>query len=70
MPLYRFDKKYVTRKDIENIETQDTTNEEAIASIDAAKVDKDGGVFIVPTTDPAVVGALWNNSGTLTISAG
>ncbi len=26
--------------------------------------------FVVPTSDPHVVGALWNNSGTLTISAG
>jgi len=30
----------------------------------------DSGVFIVPTSDPAVVGALWNDSGTLSISAG
>lgn len=27
-------------------------------------------VFIPPTADPHVVGALWNNAGTLTISAG
>lgn len=27
-------------------------------------------IFIVPTTDPAIVGALWNNAGTLAISAG
>jgi len=27
-------------------------------------------VFIPPTADPLVVGALWNNAGTLTISAG
>jgi hypothetical protein len=26
--------------------------------------------FILPTADPHVVGALWNNSGTITISAG
>ena len=27
-------------------------------------------IFIVPTTNPAVAGALWNNAGTLAISAG
>lgn len=27
-------------------------------------------IFIVPTTDPAIAGALWNNAGTLAISAG
>lgn len=26
-------------------------------------------VFIPPTTDPAVTGAIWNNAGTLAISA-
>ena len=26
--------------------------------------------FILPTVDPHVVGALWNNAGTITISAG
>lgn len=26
--------------------------------------------LILPTADPHVVGALWNNSGTITISAG
>lgn len=29
-----------------------------------------GNVIILPTVDPEVVGALWNNSGTITISAG
>ena len=28
------------------------------------------GYIILPTADPEVVGALWNNAGTLTISAG
>ena len=37
---------------------------------DAMFVAQDGGLFIVPTTDPTVVGALWNNAGVLTISAG
>lgn len=27
-------------------------------------------VFILPSADPHVVGALWNNAGTITISAG
>ena len=27
-------------------------------------------VIIIPETDPAVAGAIWNNSGTLAISAG
>lgn len=29
-----------------------------------------GMVFIVPTVDPAVAGALWNDAGTLKVSAG
>ena len=28
------------------------------------------GYIILPETDPGVVGALWNNAGTITISAG
>ncbi|QXE85976.1 hypothetical protein KP003_16675 [Geomonas nitrogeniifigens] len=28
------------------------------------------GAFILPTADPHVAGALWNNSGTITVSAG
>ena len=27
-------------------------------------------VFVVPTSDPGVAGALWNNAGTLAVSAG
>ena len=27
-------------------------------------------VFVVPTSDPGVAGALWNDAGTLSISAG
>ena len=37
---------------------------------DALKVVSDGGIFIPPSADPAVAGAIWNNSGTLAISAG
>lgn len=29
-----------------------------------------GGAIILPTADPLVAGALWNNAGTITISAG
>lgn len=28
------------------------------------------GLIILPTADPEVVGALWNNEGTVTVSAG
>jgi len=27
-------------------------------------------VFVVPTSDPGVAGALWNDGGTLSVSAG
>ena len=27
-------------------------------------------VIIIPTTDPGVAGAIWNNAGTLAVSAG
>lgn len=27
-------------------------------------------IFVVPTSDPGVAGALWNNGGTLAVSAG
>jgi hypothetical protein len=27
-------------------------------------------VIVIPTSDPAVAGAIWNNAGTLSISAG
>lgn len=29
-----------------------------------------GGLWVPPTSDPHVVGAVWNSAGTLTISAG
>lgn len=29
-----------------------------------------GAALILPTADPAVAGALWNNAGTIAISAG
>ena len=27
-------------------------------------------VIVIPTSDPAVAGAIWNNAGTLSVSAG
>lgn len=29
-----------------------------------------GNLFVPPTSDPAIEGAVWNNAGTLAISAG
>lgn len=29
-----------------------------------------GGGLVLPTADPVIEGALWNNAGTITISAG
>ena len=52
-----------TQTDIEYAASiQDTSN-------DATFVAQNGGLFIVPTVDPGVTGALWNNAGTLAISA-
>lgn len=31
---------------------------------------KAGGAIILPTTDPHVAGAMWNNAGTIEMSAG
>ena len=36
----------------------------------AASLLSTANVIIVPTTDPAVAGALWNDAGTLSVSAG
>ncbi len=41
-----------------------------ISKLEREKIDKEGGVFVPPIEDPHVVGALWNNAGTPTISAG
>lgn len=30
----------------------------------------DANVIVIPTSDPGVAGAIWNNGGTLAISAG
>lgn len=34
------------------------------------KTTANGGIFIPPIADPLVSGAIWNNAGVLTISAG
>ncbi|RKZ93735.1 MAG: hypothetical protein DRQ43_07845 [Gammaproteobacteria bacterium] len=41
----------------------------------ATKVDVEGAVasttpLVLPTTDPLVAGSIWNDSGTVTVSAG
>ena len=33
-------------------------------------VESSGGIFIPPTSDPLINGAVWNSSGTLTVSTG
>ena len=58
---------------IASIKQEAITSEAAITALEvdvATKLTADGGTFIVPTSDPAVAGALWNSAGTLTISAG
>ncbi len=48
----------------------DKAQSQRIGILKEQKVDKNGGEFIPPTKDPHTSGALWNNAGTLTISAG
>ena len=36
----------------------------------AATLSSTANVIVIPTTDPAVAGAIWNNAGTLSVSAG
>lgn len=31
---------------------------------------QNGGIIVLPTADPGVAGALWNNAGTIAVSAG
>jgi hypothetical protein len=35
-----------------------------------ASLTNTANVIVIPTVDPAVVGAIWNDAGTLAISAG
>ncbi len=69
MSLYREKMKTLTGKI--KAEASDTeANDTALWAEVTGKVTADGGVYIVPTVDPAIAGALWNNSDTLSISAG
>jgi hypothetical protein len=36
----------------------------------AAELTSTANVIVIPTSDPGVAGAIWNNSGTLAVSAG
>ena len=36
----------------------------------AATLSSTANVIVIPTSDPGVAGAIWNNGGTLAISAG
>lgn len=36
----------------------------------AAELTSTANVIVIPTSDPGVAGAIWNNAGTLSISAG
>jgi cytoskeletal protein CcmA (bactofilin family) len=36
----------------------------------AASLTNTANVLVIPTTDPGVAGAIWNDEGTLSISAG
>ncbi len=69
MSLYRQDQKNQGGR-IGRLEEKVEVTETAITLIETDKVDSDGGTFIVPTVDPVVAGAIWNNSGTLAISSG
>lgn len=39
-------------------------------SVDTISATGATNVIVIPTVDPAVAGAIWNNAGTLAISAG
>jgi cytoskeletal protein CcmA (bactofilin family) len=41
-----------------------------ISASGAAQLLSTANVIIIPTTDPEVVGAIWNDAGTLAVSAG
>jgi len=36
----------------------------------AATLSSDANVIVIPTSDPGVAGAIWNDGGTLSVSAG
>lgn len=41
-----------------------------ITASGAAELTSTANVLVIPTSDPGVAGAIWNNAGTLSISAG
>jgi len=41
-----------------------------ITASGAAELTSTANVLVIPTTDPGVAGAIWNNAGTLSVSAG
>lgn len=41
-----------------------------LAVTGAATLSSEANVIIIPTSDPGVAGAIWNDEGTLSISAG
>lgn len=46
-------------------------NLNAIATTDVAALPAGGtAIIVLPTADPEIVGALWNDTGTITVSAG
>lgn len=42
----------------------------AATSVDTISATGSTNVLVIPTADPHVVGAIWNNGGTLAVSAG
>lgn len=41
-----------------------------ITASGAAELTSTANVLVIPTSDPGVAGAIWNNGGTLSVSAG
>lgn len=41
-----------------------------ITASGAAELTSTANVLVIPTSDPGVAGAIWNNAGTLSVSAG
>lgn len=62
---------FYSRKHALYPETVDDAVDAATALATKVAVDADGNVIVtLPTTDPEVAGALWSNSGVVTVSAG
>jgi hypothetical protein len=56
--------------DVAGVSTLDDTVVEDLTANGNATLSGTANVIIVPTVDPAVAGALWNDDGTLKVSAG